>query len=64
MLRDNQLTEAQVQDYFNQIVDAVEVLHAEGWAHRDLKLENILVKDGICKLADFGSMTKDTVDLS
>lgn len=24
------------------------------WVHRDIKLENILIKNGIVKLADFG----------
>ena len=30
-------------------------IHQKGYAHRDLKLENILVKDGkTFKIADFG----------
>lgn len=40
---------------FAQIVKAVEYCHANGIAHCDIKLENILLsKNGSAKLADFG----------
>jgi serine/threonine protein kinase len=29
-------------------------LHQNGIIHRDLKPANILIKNGICKLSDFG----------
>jgi len=32
--------------------------------HRDLKIENVLMKAGKFILCDFGSATKDIVDLS
>jgi len=40
--------------FFSQIVEAVDFCHSKGVFHRDLKLQNIVVKDGICKLIDFG----------
>ncbi|OQR92758.1 protein kinase [Achlya hypogyna] len=41
--------------YFHQIVAGVGYLHAEGYAHRDLSLENIFVDaNHVCKVGDFG----------
>ena len=41
--------------YFIQLLDAIEYIHKEGYAHRDIKAENILLdKDYNLKLADFG----------
>ncbi|KAF2678766.1 kinase-like protein [Lentithecium fluviatile CBS 122367] len=41
---------------FAQIAEAVAHVHENGIAHRDLKVENILVaRDGTVKLIDFGS---------
>jgi tRNA A-37 threonylcarbamoyl transferase component Bud32 len=38
-----------------QLVEAMSYLHANGFAHRDLKLENILYsKEGCVKMIDFG----------
>ncbi len=43
-----------------QTACAVAALHKQGWIHRDLKLENLLIShSGIIKLIDFGSATQD-----
>jgi serine/threonine protein kinase len=40
--------------YFRQIVDAFKTLTKNNIMHRDLKPDNILLHNGIIKLADFG----------
>lgn len=41
--------------FIKNIIDAVECMHIRGFAHRDIKLENIIVgDDGIARLSDFG----------
>ncbi|EQC39445.1 serine/threonine protein kinase [Saprolegnia diclina VS20] len=43
------------QRYFGQIVRGLRYLHSNGFAHRDISLENVLLdKNGDCKLCDFG----------
>ncbi len=45
--------------YFVQLMSGVKYLHDVGYAHRDLKLENLLLsKDGVLKIADFGVSKK------
>ena len=57
------LTEARARKYFQQLVVGVRYCHANKIAHRDLKLDNLLLdkKDNI-KVADFGLANLATVD--
>ncbi|KIH93033.1 protein kinase [Sporothrix brasiliensis 5110] len=51
-----QMTRAEVACCFLQIVSGVTYLHSMGLAHRDLKLDNVVVSEhGIMKIIDFGS---------
>lgn len=53
------LSVAETEDVFLQVCAALEVLHAHGICHRDLKLENIFLRsDGVVKLGDFGLMVR------
>lgn len=53
--RRKRLKEPEVQYYLNQIVDAVEYMHTNLVIHRDLKLANIFLQNGLTvKIGDFG----------
>ncbi|XP_054160172.1 uncharacterized protein LOC128958352 [Oppia nitens] len=55
------LNETTIYEIFSQICSGVEYMHLNGYAHRDLKLQNVLVFDIknedslVYKLCDFGS---------
>lgn len=48
------LAEPEVKQYTWQILRAVEYLHRHNISHRDVSLENILLKRGAIRLMDFG----------
>ena len=50
----NMLPIKMVQDFTSQILEGLHSLHAINIVHRDMKPSNILIKDGILKIADFG----------
>lgn len=52
--KEGPLQEKLALEYFAQIVEAFKVLNKNNIMHRDLKPDNILIHDGILKLADFG----------
>ncbi|SAM04233.1 hypothetical protein [Absidia glauca] len=61
---------AQVKSFFTQILQGIEQMHAQGIYHRDIKLENILLKTNSadddlldCKVADFGLATRDRLSM-
>ena len=55
---DNCLEEKEARRIFMSLVDGVAYCHLAGVAHRDLKLENVmLTKEGAVKIVDFGSRT-------
>lgn len=54
----SQMTTGEITCSFLQILAGVNYLHGIGLAHRDLKLENVVVSEqGIMKIIDFGSAT-------
>ena len=49
------LDEAIALDYFQQILKAIHHLHTNDIAHRDIKLQNVVISDeNVLKLIDFG----------
>ncbi len=48
------IPEPTVKELFGQIITALEYCHSLGIAHRDIKLDNIMINDRTIKLIDFG----------
>lgn len=44
------------------IVQGLKHMHEKGIAHRDIKVENILLQLGKFKIADFGSASPESID--
>jgi serine/threonine protein kinase len=42
---------------FRQVALGLHFLHTHGIAHRDVSLENVLMRGGVCKLSDLGLAT-------
>ncbi|XP_078592601.1 MAPK/MAK/MRK overlapping kinase-like isoform X3 [Branchiostoma floridae x Branchiostoma japonicum] len=53
--RRHYLPELKVKNYMYQLCKSLDHMHRNGIFHRDVKPENILVRDDLLKLADFGS---------
>ncbi|KAG9481878.1 hypothetical protein GDO78_010876 [Eleutherodactylus coqui] len=49
------LPENKIRNYMYQLCKSLEHIHRNGIFHRDVKPENILIKQDVLKLADFGS---------
>lgn len=49
-------SEVQAISYLGEILEAFKAFHKQDKhiIHRDIKLDNIFVHDGVCKLGDFG----------
>jgi serine/threonine protein kinase len=52
--RSMKLAEKDVLDYFVQMALALHYMHSRNILHRDLKTQNIFLKNGFLKLGDFG----------
>ncbi|KAL4504363.1 hypothetical protein ABPG72_009809 [Tetrahymena utriculariae] len=52
------LSESQILDFSYQLACGIKYLHDKDIVHRDLKLNNVLLSNGIIKIADFGLATK------
>lgn len=53
------LQESVAHNYLVDVLTGLRFLHANGIAHRDLSLENILLRDGRAIIADFGLCVQD-----
>ncbi|XP_064185786.1 MAPK/MAK/MRK overlapping kinase-like isoform X3 [Anguilla rostrata] len=49
------LPESKVKHYMYQLCKSLDHMHSNGIFHRDVKPENILIRQDVLKLADFGS---------
>jgi len=49
-----QLAENTIREYMRQLLEAVEYIHKLEIGHRDISLENVLLKNGEVRLMDFG----------
>lgn len=58
-VKKRKLSENVARYYFGQLLDALEHLHEQGYCHRDLKIENVIVNQNYdLVLADFGHSVK------
>lgn len=48
------IPESEAKGFLKDIMNGAKYLHKNGIIHRDLKPANILLKNGVCKLSDFG----------
>ncbi|GIX91326.1 hypothetical protein CDAR_86641 [Caerostris darwini] len=53
--RKKPLPEFRVKSYIYQLIRSLDHIHRHGIFHRDVKPENLLIRDNLLKLADFGS---------
>lgn len=53
-VKENTLTEKEIDSIIDGIISGVQCLHSKGIIHRDLKPGNILMIDGIPKISDLG----------
>ncbi|BFG31364.1 hypothetical protein CerSpe_176380 [Prunus speciosa] len=57
-LQNMRFNEAQIRNVCHQILLGLDHMHKNGWCHRDLKPDNLLVKQGVVKIGDLGSAKK------
>ncbi|XP_020260715.1 cyclin-dependent kinase F-3 isoform X1 [Asparagus officinalis] len=52
--RQNGFTEAEIRSFMSQVLQGLAHMHKNGYFHRDMKPENLLVTNDVIKIADFG----------
>ncbi|CAI5718498.1 unnamed protein product [Peronospora destructor] len=52
-----QVPEKEALRLFREVTRGLHYLHTNGVAHRDVSLENVLLRNGVCKIADLGLAT-------
>jgi serine/threonine protein kinase len=59
----NRMPEVEALTVLREIANGLDFLHnTVGVAHRDVSLENVMVRDGVCKIGDFGLSTHVHLD--
>lgn len=48
------ISESEARTFGLQILNGLSALHSVNMSHRDLKLDNVLLKNGQCKISDLG----------
>lgn len=56
------LNEKQISFIMKEIATGLVHMHSLGIAHRDIKIENVLLENKKFKLCDFGSCSSETLD--
>lgn len=54
LMERRKLPELEAKKLLKQIMKGAKYLQSNGIIHRDLKPANILMKNGVCKISDFG----------
>ncbi|XP_022563889.1 wee1-like protein kinase isoform X3 [Brassica napus] len=52
------ISEREILVIMHQMAKALQFVHEKGIAHLDVKPDNIYIKNGVCKLGDFGCATR------
>ena len=56
----NPISEEEIIYILREVTSGLKHIHSKGYAHRDIKTENILIMgDGTLTICDFGSCTND-----
>lgn len=62
MIEKSTLNESQILFILRQVIQGIDHMHQLGIAHRDIKVENILLHEKNFKLCDFGSASDKRFD--
>lgn len=60
----NDLSASEVKTLMHQLLSGIEYMHNKWYIHRDLKSSNLLYKDGVLKICDFGMARRFSFPLS